>query len=357
MSTPKTRGDRGRYPDWLVSIGASIDELVSTTGGMATFRDAVREAARRKGPVQVFPARAMEYSEKLALLAAIHDEVCRDAEVIDPWEPTKYSEGRGAPAVPYIMLRNFVRERAWDVRKDAERVGSCLKLAQDELRLADVHTAENTRDIAPVDALVRLLATAVDDGLRVELLPSVLRNPDMLTELDGDDLIEFGRRKHSFTGPVSAPRLILERGFEWFHVTVPQRNPLIRILTDDEAERPELRLYVRLTAKGRIRASKLANAERAGAESTDSELLNSLTDRQRNCLQVLREQKATCADARKNADEIARLADGRAANCDGFKSPLAQLVEHRLIQSKGGRGGGYWLSERGQRLAEIHADT
>ena len=77
---------------------------------------------------------------------------------------------------------------------------------------------------------------------------------------------------------------------------------------------------------------------------------DALTDRQRNCMRALRELRAFDADSRKSARDIAKKAEGRDANVNGFKQPLSDLVARRLLQSKTGREGGYWLADTGREL-------
>jgi len=84
---------------------------------------------------------------------------------------------------------------------------------------------------------------------------------------------------------------------------------------------------------------------------------NRLTDRQRDCLHVLAEAKAFDVDSRLRADDIARKAEGRAANVDGFKVPLSELVIRGLIKSKVGREGGYWLTVEGRNLVAKNSPT
>lgn len=80
---------------------------------------------------------------------------------------------------------------------------------------------------------------------------------------------------------------------------------------------------------------------------------DALTDRQRNCMGALLELKAFDADSRRDARVIARKAEGRAANVNGFKEPLAELARRDLAQSKTGRRGGYWLTDHGRKLLAV----
>jgi len=85
-----------------------------------------------------------------------------------------------------------------------------------------------------------------------------------------------------------------------------------------------------------------------------AESWNTLSLRQRECMQVLHERQAFGVDERMTCEVIAHEAGSRDANVNGFKSHLAGLVECGLVKSKKGREGGYWLTERGRSLAEKH---
>ena len=87
-----------------------------------------------------------------------------------------------------------------------------------------------------------------------------------------------------------------------------------------------------------------------GQPTADLRLWNQLTDRQRDCLRVLAERKATDADSRLTAEQLARLVLGARGQPEALKEPLGDLVTRGLVESKSGRGGGYWLSERGRGL-------
>ncbi len=93
-----------------------------------------------------------------------------------------------------------------------------------------------------------------------------------------------------------------------------------------------------------------------GGESPedDGQLWDSLTNRQRYCLQALNELRAFDAEHRMRAVDIAEAAEGRRANVNTFKEPLGELVRRGLIESKAGREGGYWLTSEGRTLTEMH---
>jgi hypothetical protein len=82
-----------------------------------------------------------------------------------------------------------------------------------------------------------------------------------------------------------------------------------------------------------------------------------LTSRQQHCLQAMLELKAFDRGSRQCAEDIAVKAEGPAANVNGFKGPLAGLVEAKLAASQTGREGGYWLTESGRLLGESDANA
>ena len=64
------------------------------------------------------------------------------------------------------------------------------------------------------------------------------------------------------------------------------------------------------------------------------------------------ELEAFDADRKCTADVIATKAEGPSANVNGFKTHLSDLVDRRLLESKVGREGGYWLTSAGRALIE-----
>lgn len=91
---------------------------------------------------------------------------------------------------------------------------------------------------------------------------------------------------------------------------------------------------------------------RKDTEVSPLEVWESLSDRQRNCLQVLFELKAFDVESRKNRTEIAQKADGPGANGNSYGEPLTRLVKLRLLKRKSNRGGGFWLSSSGLDLVK-----
>ena len=77
-----------------------------------------------------------------------------------------------------------------------------------------------------------------------------------------------------------------------------------------------------------------------------------LSQRKLAILDSLLEGRAFDEVSRIKAAVIARKVDGNRPVADSFKQPLSELVEARILYSKDGRGGGYWLTENGMRLAQ-----
>jgi hypothetical protein len=214
----------------------------------------------------------------------------------------------------------------------------------------------------PVDALVSRLRDQPDAQARVRELPPEFRDPDLMTLADGKGLIEFGRRKHVYGGG----KLHLEEGYEWFRLAVPNRKPMTDALTEDKGNPAEVRLLVRLTAAGRIRAAELRlNPSRNSPEPTplqpqanaDQECWDGLTDLQREILRRMVKEKHTCAERRASAEAIAEsfqetryLNVGGKVNAKRITLAMAQLVTLQLVKSREGRGGGYWATDHGCRL-------
>lgn len=106
-------------------------------------------------------------------------------------------------------------------------------------------------------ALLLRLDANHETGLAVRDLPEPLRTPELLTVLDADGLIEFGRRNHCYVGGGDAPELRIERGWNFRSVTGRDCKPMADILTEYLSDGVEPPLHVRLTAKGRIDAARM----------------------------------------------------------------------------------------------------
>lgn len=92
----------------------------------------------------------------------------------------------------------------------------------------------------------------------------------------------------------------------------------------------------------------------AATDQVKSEIatLNRLTDRQRGIMLTLLKNNAFDRNSRMRTDDVAKAAEGPAANPAGFKRPVADLSYHGLTESLDGREGGIWLSDSGRSLAE-----
>jgi len=77
-----------------------------------------------------------------------------------------------------------------------------------------------------------------------------------------------------------------------------------------------------------------------------------LSDRQYNILVAMLELKALTAESRTTIDRIAVKSEGAAVSPEQFKRPMSGLKKRRLVDSKTGRDGGCWLTDKGQELAE-----
>ncbi len=72
-----------------------------------------------------------------------------------------------------------------------------------------------------------------------------------------------------------------------------------------------------------------------------------LSHRKSLILQALQELKAGSPYDRVTTKQVAKAAEGPAANPDAFKEPIAELVKDGFVKSKAGRGGGCWLTKKG----------
>lgn len=78
--------------------------------------------------------------------------------------------------------------------------------------------------------------------------------------------------------------------------------------------------------------------------------LTSLPDGHLDCLQALREEKAFDLGSRIASDRIAMKALGASGDGAAIRDVLGEMVRNGLVASRVGRGGGYWLTTKGQAL-------
>ncbi|HRQ76177.1 MAG TPA: hypothetical protein PK098_09695 [Phycisphaerales bacterium] len=82
-----------------------------------------------------------------------------------------------------------------------------------------------------------------------------------------------------------------------------------------------------------------------------------LSDRAQGVLLAMLDLNAIDSDRRKSTVDIAIEALGRSADPNALKGVMADLSTRHLIQSKTGRGGGCWLTDRGRSRAERLRDA
>ncbi|MEK6260095.1 MAG: hypothetical protein AABP62_15855 [Planctomycetota bacterium] len=115
------------------------------------------------------------------------------------------------------------------------------------------------------------------DGLYLTDLPSELVDLDLLTVMNADGVIEFGRRISVHAGPEGDNTLYLE-GLEFFDLTGKRGRKFAADCLADaiagKVEHPELRLRVRLTTdKGEVEACRVRLQERDTAKDSETETL------------------------------------------------------------------------------------
>lgn len=104
-------------------------------------------------------------------------------------------------------------------------------------------------------ALLSVLAKSGSKGVRLDQVDRKLLDPTILTVLDAEKLIEFGRRNHCRTG---SGDLLLERGMQWESWYRPSSDPIKKFLPKLLKTEPDvLRPWARLTTQGRFAAANL----------------------------------------------------------------------------------------------------
>lgn len=87
--------------------------------------------------------------------------------------------------------------------------------------------------------------------------------------------------------------------------------------------------------------------------STKPPKIPKLSERQENILQAMLEMNATTERDRATTGRIAVKAEGPNASPEQFKRPIADLKAKKLADSRTGREGGSWLTDKGLAVAEI----
>ncbi len=117
-------------------------------------------------------------------------------------------------------------------------------------------------------SLLLLLTRAGSEGMRLDTVQADLRACNLLTALDVEGLIEFGNLNH-YIDYLGKP--VIEKGFNWSSWIGPSRLPFDEFVPKLlSKEPPDLRPWVRLTAKGRSDAAKLSLSA-IEPEATDPE--------------------------------------------------------------------------------------
>jgi MoxR-like ATPase len=110
----------------------------------------------------------------------------------------------------------------------------------------------------------------------------------------------------------------------------------------------------RLDAELRVRGGpgtdeyRLTHAEAADLLERDLDLAASLSDRQYSALHELENANAYDIESRQTIEKIARAAEGPKCSQDAYRRPVAGLSRLGLVQTKGGRQGGCWLTSQGR---------
>lgn len=82
-----------------------------------------------------------------------------------------------------------------------------------------------------------------------------------------------------------------------------------------------------------------------------------LSERAQLVLVAMLELDAVVSDRRRPVEQIAPRALGPEADANGLKQVLAELRAKGMARSKTGRGGGFWLTDKGHRRAEWLVET
>ena len=77
-----------------------------------------------------------------------------------------------------------------------------------------------------------------------------------------------------------------------------------------------------------------------------------LTERAQHVLIAMVEEGSVDSDHRRSTEDIAKLALGGGADANALKGTMSDLKTREYIESKTGRGGGCWLTDKGRVRGE-----
>jgi hypothetical protein len=128
-----------------------------------------------------------------------------------------------------------------------------------------------------------------------------------------------------------------------------QAIPLVRDWLQHKASEAEARARAAEAIKPLLAALPKPAAEGAAGAGAGRDGNREPSDRQRDILQVLYKRQAFDVDHRMTTDEITEAVEGKGqGNPASFKRPVADLRRRGLVDTKGSRGGGCWLTDAGQ---------
>jgi hypothetical protein len=131
---------------------------------------------------------------------------------------------------------------------------------------------------------------------------------------------------------------------------VPLECTICGSLLSDTDERNVL---YRLTEEKRRRLPRQPVRTRSGRSIIEDPGVDEpLAERAQVVLIAMNQLAAFDSDTRRTTEEIAERAFGAGCDANTLKSVMSDLKTRLLIETKGGRGGGCWLTDRGRTRAE-----
>ena len=100
--------------------------------------------------------------------------------------------------------------------------------------------------------ILRYLTQRPDYVVPVDRIPEKLRVVSALAAVSALGFIEFGRRKHHWTGPTKALELHLEEGMEFTRLKSGRSKSVAQLLAEESPK--DLPLHIRLTDEGHCAA-------------------------------------------------------------------------------------------------------
>lgn len=144
----------GPFPSWLITLGVRVDDWVLNSQIRTLFRSQLanwlRELRASDRPIFDIPSRrALTLSEKYAVLAAVHDLVCKHTPTLELWRTTKWTRNntRNKAAISWTIVKMRVKNHAGRHREFIEGILSDVEKDIRKDKRQDSHDTDALLDL------------------------------------------------------------------------------------------------------------------------------------------------------------------------------------------------------------------